>query len=487
MTSYDTFFIGGRHIPSSSARRVTTTSSVDGRPLGSYPEAAHEDVDAAVAAARRALHAGSPWAALGAVDRAAAIESLATAIKPRVTAIGQLIAEEVGSPVAFATNANAVSAISQLRFYARVARELPLESRRPARLGQSIVRRVPVGVVAAVVPWNFPISLAIHKLGPALAAGCTIVLKPSPETGLSSYLLADAIAESNLPAGVINVVTAGRETSEYLITHPGVDKVSFTGSTVTGRRVAALAGEHLKPVTLELGGKSAAVVLPDAELDVFLDQLPALSFMNNGQTCTINSRVLLPSSRVGEFTEAIVDRVGRLRVGSPLDPESEIGPLVSVAQRDRVEGYVGVGRDEGARLLAGGDRPAGLDDGLFVSPTVFGDVDPGMRVAREEIFGPVVTLHTYPDSDKAAIALANDTDFGLAGTVWSGDQEHAESVARRIQAGVVGANVWHLDLGAPFGGRKASGIGHELGPEAVDPYLVYQTVYVPEKAQEKQP
>jgi acyl-CoA reductase-like NAD-dependent aldehyde dehydrogenase len=313
-----------------------------------------------------------------------------------------------------------------------------------------------------------------------------VVLKPAPETALSSYLLADAIAESDLPPGVVNIVPGGREVGSYLVAHPGVDKISFTGSTAAGRTVAAAAGQHLKPVTLELGGKSAAVVLPDADLDIFIEQLPVLSFMNNGQTCTIDSRILVPRSRATEVTEAVVARVEQLRIGSPLDPDTEVGPLVSKAQQERVESYIRIGRDEGALMLTGTQRRSSHRDGHFVAPTVFGSVTPRMRIAREEIFGPVVTLHEYDDTDDAAVVLANDSEFGLAGTVWSADQAHAEAVARRIEAGVVGANVWNLDLGAPFGGRKASGIGHELGPEAIDPYLVYQTIYVPQDSQERQ-
>jgi acyl-CoA reductase-like NAD-dependent aldehyde dehydrogenase len=484
--NHETFFIDGRQRPAVSSQRAVVTSSVDGHPLGSHPIAMPRDIDAAVTAARNALAPGSVWGNATLEERALALESFATAIKPRVAAMGELIAEEVGSPLAFATNANAVSAISQLRLYARVARELDIEARRPARLGASIVRRVPVGVIAALVPWNFPISLAIYKLGPALAAGCTVVLKPAPETALSSYLLADAIAESDLPPGVVNIVPGGREVGSYLVAHPGVDKISFTGSTAAGRTVAAAAGQHLKPVTLELGGKSAAVVLPDADLDIFIEQLPVLSFMNNGQTCTIDSRILIPRSRATEVTDAVVARVEQLRIGSPLDPDTEVGPLVSKAQLERVESYIRIGRDEGALMLTGTQRPSGDRDGHFVAPTVFGSVTPRMRIAREEIFGPVVTLHEYDDTDDAAVALANDSEFGLAGTVWSADQAHAEAVARRIEAGVVGANVWNLDLGAPFGGRKASGIGHELGPEAIDPYLVYQTIYVPQDSQERQ-
>lgn len=479
MINHSTFFIGGGAGPSASADRVEVLSSIDGQVIGSYPRANQADIDSAVDAARAAIAPGSPWASMSAQERADTMESLATALKGRVAAIGKLISQEVGSPVAFAGVANAVSAISQLRLYARIAREFAFESRRPARLGESIVRRLPVGVVAAIVPWNFPISMAMQKLGPALAAGCSVVLKPSPETGLSSYILAEAVADSDLPPGVVNIVPADREVSEYLVGHVGVDKISFTGSTAAGRKVAALAGSQLKPVTLELGGKSAAIVLPDADLDAFIEQLPALSFMNNGQTCTIDSRVLVPRSRSAEITEAIIDRVARLRVGSPLDNEIEIGPLVSAGHRDRVEGFIRSGIDEGARVLVGGGRPRGLEHGYFVEPTVFADATPGMRISREEIFGPVVTIHEYAESDDAAVSLANDTEFGLAGTVWSSDQAHAEAVARRVDSGVVGANVWNLDLGAPFGGRKASGIGHELGPEAIDPYLVYQSIYVP--------
>lgn len=479
MTVHEGFFIDGETQRADSSDRRSITSSIDGHVLGRYPMATKADVDAAVSAAGRAGAAGSPWRIIGNEGRAEAMESLAAAIKPLVGALGELIAEEVGSPLGFATVANGVSSVSQLRMFAGVARALDAEKTRPGRMGESIVRRLPVGVVAAIVPWNFPISLAMHKLAPALAAGCTVVVKPATETGLSSYLLAEAIAASHIPPGVINIVPADREIGEYLVGHPGVDKVSFTGSTAAGRRVAAVAGQHLKPVTLELGGKSAAVVLPDADLDTFVEQVPALAFMNNGQTCTLNSRILIPRSRVEEFTEAIVDRVSTLRVGSPLDPATEIGPLVSTEHRARVERYISLGLSEGAHVLTGGGRPDGHEEGAFVSPTVFGGATQNMRIVREEVFGPVVTLHEYDDSDESAIALANDSEYGLAATVWSSEQQHAESVARRLETGVVGANVWNLDLGAPFGGRKDSGIGHELGPEAIDPYLVYQSIYTP--------
>jgi aldehyde dehydrogenase (NAD+) len=479
MTDYDGFLIGGRVQPARGTARYESMSSVDDHVLGTYPIATAEDVDAAVAAARVAIAPGAEWSTWSAEQRALAMESLATALKSRVSAIGDLIAEEVGSPVAFARNANAVSAISQLRLYANVARQLEWETRRPARLGQSIVRRERVGVVAAIVPWNFPLSLAIFKLGPALAAGCSVVLKPSSETGLSSYLLADAILESDLPAGVVNIVPADRDVSEHLVGHPGVDKISFTGSTATGRRIASIAGASLTPVTLELGGKSAAILLPDADLETFIAQLPALTLMNNGQTCTIDSRVLVPSARAGEFTEAITARVAGLSVGSPLDESVDIGPLVSPGHRARVQEYISIGLNEGARVTTGGtDAPA--SGGAFVTPTVFDRVTRDMRVAQEEIFGPVVSILEYDGSDDDAVALANDTEFGLAGTVWSTDLDHAIAVARRVESGVVGANVWNLDLGAPFGGRKSSGLGYELGPEAVDQYLLYKSIYTPE-------
>jgi aldehyde dehydrogenase (NAD+) len=330
--------------------------------------------------------------------------------------------------------------------------------------------------VAAIVPWNYPQALAAFKLAPALAAGCTVVLKASPETALDALVFAQAAKEAGIPAGVLNVVPGAAEAGAHLVSHPGVDKVSFTGSTAVGRIIGEVCGRLLRPVTLELGGKSAAIILDDADLDATMEGLKSVSLINNGQTCYLGSRILAPRSRYGEVVDALAHLVGGLAVGDPLDMATDIGPVVSARQRERVLGYIEDGKRSGAKLIAGGGVPAGQPRGWFVEPTVFADVDNSARIAQEEIFGPVLAVIPY-DSDDQAIALANDSEFGLAGTVWSTDTDRATEVAREIHTGTVGINDYQLDMGAPFGGVKASGIGRELGPEGLDEFFSLKSIY----------
>jgi aldehyde dehydrogenase (NAD+) len=472
------FYIGGRWVLSTSPAAVVVHCSTTGEVIGRYPDASRADMDAAVAAARHALTDRAGWSAWTADARASAMDALALAIERRVDPMGELIAREVGSPLVVARGASADYSARLLRFYANVARSLVTEAARPALTGHTLVRREPVGVVAMIVPWNYPISLACFKLAPALATGCVAVIKPSPETALDSYLLAEAIEESGFPPGVINIVPADREVGEYLVTHPGVDKVAFTGSTTSGRRIAERCASLLRPVTLELGGKSAAVLLDDVSLIKFTANMLGSSFPNNGQTCTASTRILAPRAIFPDVCDAVVETVAGYRVGDPRDTATEVGPLASARQRDRVEEYIRVGIAEGGRVAIGGGRPPGLEPGLFVSPTVFVDVEPRMTIVREEIFGPVVTVLPYDGGDEAGIALANDSEYGLAGTVWSSDQDRAIDVARQLDTGTVGINFWDLDIGAPFGGRGLSGLGHELGPEAVDAYLQFKSLFV---------
>jgi aldehyde dehydrogenase (NAD+) len=338
------------------------------------------------------------------------------------------------------------------------------------------VRREPVGVVAAIVPWNYPQALAAFKLAPALAAGCTVVLKAAPETALDALVFAEAARECGMPPGVLNVVPGGVEAGKHLVSHPGVDKVSFTGSTVAGRIIAEVCGRLLRPVTLELGGKSAAIILDDADLDATLRGLRSVSFVNNGQTCYLGSRILAPRSRYAEVIDALVTLVDGFTVGDPLDGATDIGPVVTARQRDRVLGYIEAGNDSGARLVAGGGIPKDQPRGWFVSPTVFADVDNSDRIAQEEIFGPVLAVIAY-DDDADAIALANDSQFGLAGTVWSTDTDRATDVARAVKTGTIGVNGYQLDMGAPFGGVKASGLGRELGPEGLEEFFDLKSIY----------
>ncbi|MDR3663061.1 MAG: aldehyde dehydrogenase family protein, partial [Mycobacterium sp.] len=316
------------------------------------------------------------------------------------------------------------------------------------------------------------------KLAPALAAGCTVVLKPAEETVLDAFLMAEAAAAAGLPAGVLNIVPGGREVGAYLVAHPDVDKVSFTGSTDAGRSIAETCGRLLRPVTLELGGKSAAIVLDDADLVGAMEAFFGATLLNNGQVCWLSTRVLAPRSRYSEIVDTITDLARSLTVGDPLNPQTKVGPLVSARQRERVEGYIAKGRSEGARLTTGGVRPAGLDRGWFLEPAIFADLDNNATIAREEIFGPVLTVIPYADEDEA-VAIANDNDYGLGGTVWSADTERAARIARRVQSGTVGVNHYVNEPVAPFGGIKHSGMGRELGPEGLTPFQNHKTIYLP--------
>jgi geranial dehydrogenase len=331
-------------------------------------------------------------------------------------------------------------------------------------------------VVAAIVPWNFPVTLALNKIAPAMAAGCTMVIKPSPGTVLDSYILAEAALEAGVPAGVLNWVAADRDVGAYLVSHPGVNKVAFTGSTSAGRNIGRTCGELLRPVTLELGGKSAAILLEDADIGAFLQGVPMASMLNNGQACYNGTRILAPKSRYGEVVDALAGFAASLTVGDALDPATHVGPMASSAHRDKVESYIEIGKSE-ARLVAGGGRPKDTNRGWFVEPTIFADVDNSARIAQEEIFGPVLSVIPY-DGEADALRIANDSQFGLGGSVWSADSAHATDVARKVQSGTVGVNGYMPSLGAPFGGIKGSGLGREFGPEAVGAYQNTKSIYV---------
>ena len=444
-----------------------------GEPLGDGASATEAEVDAAVAAARAAL---PEWRGASPDHRAHVLTEFAAALHRRAGDTNRLVSRENGMPMSLSQNANGVFPAALLGYYAKLITATPLEEVRPSVTGHTIVRKEPVGVVAAIVPWNYPQALAAFKLAPALAAGCTVVLKASPETALDALVFAQAAQEAGLPPGVLNVVPGATEAGAHLVSHPGVDKVSFTGSTAVGRIIGEVCGRLLRPVTLELGGKSAAIILDDADLDATMTGLKSVSLINNGQTCYLGSRILAPRSRYGEVVEALAGLVNGLAVGDPLDMATDIGPVVSARQRDRVLGYIEDGKRSGAKLVAGGAIPADQPRGWFVEPTVFADVDNSARIAQEEIFGPVLAVIPY-DTDEHAIALANDSEFGLAGTVWSTDTDRATEVAREIHTGTVGINDYQLDMGAPFGGVKASGIGRELGPEGLEEFFSLKSIY----------
>ncbi len=444
-----------------------------GELLGEGGSATVADIDAAVAAARAAL---TEWRSTSPDHRAAALKAFAAALHRRAESTDKLVSRENGMPMSLSRSANGLFPAALMGYYAKLIARTPIEEVRPSSVGHTIVRREPVGVVAAIVPWNYPQALAAFKLAPALAAGCTAVLKAAPETALDALVFAEAAQECGLPAGVLNVVPGGVEAGAHLVSHPGVDKVSFTGSTAVGRIIGEACGRLLRPVTLELGGKSAAIILDDADLGATMKGLKAVSFINNGQTCFLGSRILAPRSRYTEVVDALADLVNNLNVGDPLDTDTDIGPVVSERQRERVLGYIDAGKATGARLVVGGGIPRSQPRGWFVSPTVFADVDNSDRIAQEEIFGPVLAVIAY-DDDEHAVALANDSEFGLAGTVWSTDTDRATEVAREIRTGTVGVNDYQLDIGAPFGGVKASGIGRELGPEGLSEFFDLKSIY----------
>jgi aldehyde dehydrogenase (NAD+) len=478
--NYDTLFIGGEWVVPSSSARISVVSANTEERIGSVPEAQESDVDAAVVAARRAFDDPTGWAAWSPADRASALERLADALERRADEIIERVSAQNGMPVALGPHLEGGFPVLLYRYYAEIARSAEVEEIRQGGLGGRVaVRKQPVGVVAAVTPWNLPQTLAAFKLAPALAAGCTVVLKPSPETVLDAVVFAEAVVEAGLPPGVVNIVPGGRDLGAYLVRHPQVDMVSFTGSTPAGREVGEVCGRLLRPATLELGGKSATIVLDDPDLDLasMAQELFVATLINNGQTCFLASRVLAPQSRYGEVVEFFTEFARSMNVGNSLDPATQIGPLVSPRQRDRVEGYIAKGLSEGGRITVGGARPAGLDRGWFVEPTVFADVDNNSTIAQEEIFGPVLTITPYSNDDDA-VRIANASDYGLGGAVFTTDIERGLAIARRVLTGTIGVNTNLPDPVGPFGGVKASGIGRALGPEALGTFQHLKSIYL---------
>ncbi|WP_449348655.1 aldehyde dehydrogenase [Streptomyces shaanxiensis] len=480
MFTYDRLFIGGSWAEPSDPEPLDIPSPHDRSVIGRAVQARPDDVDRAVAAARRSFDEGA-WRLTPPAERIEALRRFNALREEHAEHIAHLISLENGSAGWF-TRAGQPGLTRQANAYLKAAEEFGWEETLvpsdPASPVRSVVRREAVGVVAAVIPWNSPFSSATSKIIPALLAGNSVVLKVLPENSLSMGFLAELLERVGLPEGVVSVLPADRETSEYLISHRDVDKIAFTGSTRAGRRIAAIAGEQLKRVSLELGGKSAAVILPDADIEKAVAGLRFASLLNNGESCIAQTRVLAPRSRYEEVVSALKELVESLRVGDPGDPDTFIGPMIRPDQQERVRAYIRLGIDEGARLVTGGPHiPEGLEKGNYVTPTVFADVDNSMRIAQEEIFGPVLVVIAYDDEDDA-VRIANDSEYGLSGGVWSADEEHALAVARRIRTGTVTVNGASVAFDGPFGGFKASGVGREYGAVGLGTYTEYKTITV---------
>jgi aldehyde dehydrogenase (NAD+) len=475
--SYDRLYIGGRWVAPSGSETVEVHSPHDGALVGTAPAGSPADVDRAVDAARAAFD-GGPWPRLPVDERTAMVERLVEGFRDRSDEMAALISSENGSPLTFSQLGQVGGVPALMEGCVAAARGLPWEEEVPGLMGASRVWREPVGVVAAITAWNVPQLLIAGKLVPALLAGCPVVVKPPLETALDALLLAELLDGAGLPDGVVSIVPGGPDVGAHLVAHPSVDKVTFTGSTAVGRRIGAICGEHLKRVSLELGGKSAAIVLDDADLERTAGGLRFASFVNNGQACAAQTRVLAPRSRYDETVDALASAVASFVVGDPLDPGTEIGPLVSRRQQARVLDYVRLGREAGARVVVGGDAPVAehLAGGNYVAPTLFADVDNQMRIAREEIFGPVLVVIPY-DGDDDAVRLANDSPYGLGGSVWTADRQRGLEIAHRVRTGTFGVNRYGPDVTAPFGGFKASGVGREYGRAGLESFVELKCVH----------
>jgi len=472
--SPDRLYIGGEWVTPSSDAMFDVIDSATEELFFRVAEARSRDMDRAVGAARTAFDEG-PWPRLSHAERAGYMRALADGLRARTEDMAQIWPRQTGLPYASA-KAGLATVPGVFDFYAGLAETYPwAEPMPPAAGGFGLLVREPVGVVAGIIPWNGPASLIAYKIAPALIAGCTVIVKASPEAPGEAYILAEAAEAAGLPAGVVNVVTADREVSEELVTDPRVDKIGFTGSTAAGRRIASLMGNRIGRFTLELGGKSAAVILDDYDIEAAAAAIGMAGCRMTGQVCTLLSRVIVPRSRHAAMTAALADVLAQVRVGDPFDDETQMGPLSTARHRDRVEGWIATGLREGADLVAGGGRPRHLDRGYFVEPTVLGNVDNSWSVAQNEIFGPVLAVVPVPD-EAAAIRTANDTIYGLNASVFTNDPDRFYAVARQLRSGTVGHNAWRSDFSMAFGGFKQSGIGREGGREGLLPYLETKTL-----------
>jgi acyl-CoA reductase-like NAD-dependent aldehyde dehydrogenase len=473
----DRLFIAGQWVSPATPGSIEVVSPITEEVIYTVAEAREADIDRAVAAARKAFDDG-PWPRLSPEQRADYLRRFGTALAARSEELGHAWTNQMGVIFAMARGA-AERARDSFEMYADLAGSFPFAEKRVPSLGggQAIVLREPVGVVAAIVPWNSPLSLGTAKLAPALLAGCTLVYKASPEAPLEAYVFAEIADEIGLPAGVLNVVTAHRQASEHLVRNAGIDKVSFTGSSAAGKHIAAILGGRMARYTMELGGKSAAIVLDDMEPAEVAASLSGALCTMSGQVCAALTRVIVPARRHDDFVGAFAATMSALRAGDPYDAASHLGPLAMERQLVRVQDYIARGQAEGARLVVGGGRPKGLKRGYYVEPTLFAGVDNAMSIARDEIFGPVISLIPAVDESEA-IGIANDSDFGLNGAVMTSDPARALDVARQIRTGTVSQNRFRLDKTLPFGGYKQSGVGREGGVDGLLPYLETKTVFL---------
>ncbi|WP_053179606.1 aldehyde dehydrogenase [Pseudomonas kilonensis] len=471
----DKLFIDGQWLDARRGGRIDVISAHSEQVIARVAEATEEDVDLAVLAARRAFDSG-PWPRLSPAERAEYLRRLSAALAPRLPELAQAWAEQIG---ALASVSPFVVGAGHYWFdyYAQLAGQFEFEASHPPMdgRGRALVVREAVGVVAAIAPWNNPFGIMAGKLAPALLAGCTVIMKPAPETPIEAYIIAEAAEQIGLPAGVLNLVTTHREAADHLVCNPGVDKVSFTGSVAAGQRIGSVCGGRIARYTLELGGKSAAIVLDDYDLGQAAKVLASTISMSCGQVCATLSRVIVSRHRQDELLQALQAEMQAIRVGDPFDPSVQMGPLAMARQRSRVEEYIAIGQAEGARLISGGSRPADLPRGYYIEPTLFGGVDRNMRIAQEEIFGPVLSVLPC-DDEEDAIRIANDSPFGLYGAVFTDDAERAYRVARGVRTGTVSQNAFRFDPSLPFGGFKLSGVGREGGVHGLAGYTELKSI-----------
>jgi len=474
----DKLFIGNRWVEPASDERLCIVSPVSEEVVGQVPAAVIADVDRAVIAARKGFDEGA-WPRMSVAERSVVLRKFAAELLARNDALAYLWTLEAGVSNMFASRVSENNAQVIEHYVQELEKLNTVEVRKRAAGGYALVTQEPVGVVAAVVPWNAPVFLAMIKIAAALAAGCTVIVKPAPETPLDAYIMAEAAEAAGFPEGTLSIVAAERDASNHLISHPGVDKVTFTGSTVTGKHIMAACADRMARVTLELGGKSAAIILDDISVEDCISGIVGQFFNNACQACVTLSRILVPRARMAEFEEAFAEAFSKVKIGDPYDPATQMGALAMKRQFDKVNDYIRIGQEEGATLVTGGKRPDWLDRGYFIEPTLLSNANNSMRIAREEIFGPVLVMIPY-DSVDEAIDIANDSDYGLHGALFTNDLDRAFELARRLRTGNVGLKECTMDLSMPFGGWKSSGIGREGGQEGLKSFFEEKTIFLPE-------